>query len=219
MPSAWRQRWGAGFLGEILRWQRYVDRPSDGGTWLAFDRDECLAVIDSFIRPYLLDFRRVLVRETADWFRLAKYRPLGLKPMRIMMASPEAIVVIGGTDATVSLLPRLGWKRLPAVQRMILPVTLRSLVGNLLLRRRGSRSVKAAAAIPGSNPVRLPRKVALRPARGGSKAPGPNESSAFLSHDERVSSSSLSLPTSIGSSRHHVAFRFAADGSPLLARW
>jgi hypothetical protein len=31
----------------------------------------------------------------------------------MMMGSPQPMIVIGGTDATVSLLPCLGWKRLP----------------------------------------------------------------------------------------------------------
>jgi hypothetical protein len=159
MPSLWSQDWDADFLSMMFRW-RYVDRPADGGTWLALDQDECVAVIDSFIRPYLLDFQRVPVRETADWFCLPKYRSigLGLRLMRIMMESPEPIVVIGGTDATVSLLPRLGWKRLPDVQTMILPVTLRGLAGNLL-RRRSRRRARWARRIPGFVPARSPRRA------------------------------------------------------------
>jgi hypothetical protein len=157
MPHVWVQEWDPEFLPETFRW-RYLDNPSKGGTWLAFDEDECVAVIDSFIRPYLLDGRRVLMRETADWFCLPKYRPfgLGLRLMRIMMDSSEPIIAIGGTDATLSILPRLGWKRVSDVRVMILPVTLRGLVGNLL-RRKAARHAKYARAIPGFVPVRSPR--------------------------------------------------------------
>jgi hypothetical protein len=157
MPLVWEQDWDADFLRETFRW-RYLDRPSGGGTWLTFDKSECIAVVDSYLRPYLLDGKRILMRETADWFCLPKYRPfgLGLKLMRIMMDSPEPMISIGGTDATISILPRLGWQRVSDVQVMILPVTLRGLVGNLL-RRKTARYAKRARAVPGFIPMRSPR--------------------------------------------------------------
>jgi acyl carrier protein len=164
MPCVWWARgWDEDLFPAIFRW-RYLDRASDGGTWMVFDEDQCVAMLDSFVRPYLLDGRRVLVREPADWFCLPKYRPLGfgLILMRMMMDLPEPIINIGGMDPTLAILPRLGWESLPEVQRMILPVTLRGLAGNLL-RRRGARHAKYARAIPGFVPVRRPR-VAPPPA-------------------------------------------------------
>jgi hypothetical protein len=159
MPSVWAEDWGADILRETFRW-RYFDRPSGGETRLMMDQDQCIAMLDSYLRPYLLDLRRIVVREGADWFCLPKYRPLGLglKLMRMMMALPEPMIAIGGTDATVSLLPLLGWKPLPAVQNMILPITLRGLVSTLL-RRWWPRHVKRAAAIPRFIPVHLPRRM------------------------------------------------------------
>lgn len=159
MPSLWAQDRDEDFFPETFRW-RYLEKPSNGGTWIALDNEQCVAMLDSYIRPYLLDGRRVLLREFADWFCLPKYRPfgLGLKLMRMMMDSREPMIAIGGTDATLSILPRLGWKPLPEVQRMILPVTLRGLAGNLL-RRRAARHAKYARAIPGFIPVRSPRKA------------------------------------------------------------
>jgi hypothetical protein len=157
IPSAWSQHWETDFLREVFHW-RYLERPSDGGTWLAFNGSECIAMLDSFTRPYLLDGRHILVRETADWFCVSKHRPLGLglKLMRIMMELPEPMIVIGGTNATVSILPRLGWKRLPEVQHLILPITLRGLAGNLL-RRTVARHAEYARALPGFIPLRSPR--------------------------------------------------------------
>jgi hypothetical protein len=159
LPSVWEQAWDAAFLRETFCW-RYLDRPSGGGTWLMFDESDCIAVVDSYLRPYLLDGRRVLVRETADWFCLPKYRPfgLGLKLMRIMMDSPEPMITIGGTDATLSILPRLGWKRVSEVRVMVLPVTLRGFVGNLL-RRKAARYTKGARVIPGFVRIRSPRRA------------------------------------------------------------
>ena len=58
MPLVWEQDWDADFFRETFRW-RYLDRPSGGGTWLTFDESECIAVVDSYLRPYLLDGRRV----------------------------------------------------------------------------------------------------------------------------------------------------------------
>jgi hypothetical protein len=159
MPAAWSQNWDTEFFHQVFRW-RYLDRPSHGATWLAFDQDDCVGVIDSFLRPYLLDSRPILVRETADWFCLPEYRPLGLglKLMRTMMALPEPIIAVGGTEATVSLLPRLGWERLPAIRKLILPASLRGLTGNLI-RARGRRHLQRARAIPAFIPFRPPRKA------------------------------------------------------------
>lgn len=157
MPCVWAYDWDADFLYKIFRW-RYLDRPSGGDTWLVLDQSACVAVLDSYLRPYLLDGRRILVRETADWFCLPEYRPLGLglRLMRRMMAAPEPILVIGGTAATRSLLARLGWQRLAEAQRMILPVTLRSLAGNVL-RHGNVHRAKYARTIPGFVRVRWPR--------------------------------------------------------------
>jgi fatty-acyl-CoA synthase len=157
MPFVWSQ-WDGDFIREMFQW-RYLDRPSDCGTWLAFDNDECVALIDSFVRPYILDSRRVLVREPADWFSLPQYRPfgVGLTLIRAMMECSEPIIAIGGTDATRSLLPRLGWKSLPAVYDMTLPVTFRGFV-HKVLRNRAPRYAERARAIPRAIPARWPPK-------------------------------------------------------------
>jgi hypothetical protein len=159
MPSIWLQEWNEDFFPATFRW-RYLEKPSDGGTWMVFDKDRCIAMLDSYIRPYLLDGRRVLLRETADWFCAPEYRPFGfgLKLIRIMMDAPEPIINIGGTEVNLAILPRLGWKLLSEAQGMILPVTLRGLAGNLL-RRGGARFAKYARAVPGFVPVRPPRSA------------------------------------------------------------
>src|SRR5438094_250524 len=87
----------------LIRW-RYDARPSGGGIWLAGHDGQCVAMLDSFVRPYLLDGRRILVREGCDWYCLPKYRPLGLgvRLMREMMACPEPMLSIGGRNATLA---------------------------------------------------------------------------------------------------------------------
>ena len=157
MPQVWVQDWDPDFFPETFRW-RYLDKPSDGGTWLALDNELCVAVFDSYLRPYLLNGCRILMRETCDWFCLPNYRRfgLGLKLLCLMMDAPEPIITVGPTDAGISIMLPLGWQRLSDVQRMVLPLTLRSLAGNLL-RRREVRHAKYARAIPGFVPVRSPR--------------------------------------------------------------
>jgi hypothetical protein len=157
LPRVWEQDWTPDFTNAVFRW-RYRERPSSGGTWLAFDRDECVAVIDSFLRPYRIEGRRILVRETCDWFCMPEYRPLGvgLMLLRKLMARPEPIASVGGSQATQALLPKLGWIKLSSVQRYVLPVSMRGVVGNVL-RRRWPACEPLAAGIP--NAIRIwPRR-------------------------------------------------------------
>lgn len=158
----WQQQWGVSWSDDLAQrffaW-RYLERPS-GETLLALDNGRCVATLDSFLRTYLMAGRCVTVRETADWFCLPEYRPLGLglKLMRQMMAKPEPIIVIGGTAATQSLLPRLKWEPLPAVENYLLPVSIRALVGFGLRRRRAGSEV-FARLIPSGLKIRRPRRL------------------------------------------------------------
>jgi hypothetical protein len=159
LAHAWRQNWGPELARALIRW-RYYDRPSGGGTWLACNDGQCVAMLDSFVRPYLLDGRRIMVREGCDWYCLPKYRPLGLgvRLMRELMACPEPQLAIGGSDATLAILPRLGWTRLPDVHNYVLPVTARS-VASTLLRERWPYREAYARVIPGFIPLRRPRRA------------------------------------------------------------
>lgn len=150
-------------MREVIRW-RFHDRPPNGSTWLALDDDRCVAAIDSFVRTYLLEGRPIRVRETCDWFCMPEYRVLGLglQIMRRMMACPEPILSVGGTEATLSILPRLGWKPLPEVQKYVLPARARGLAGSML-RRKWPAHEALARAIPGFVPLRPLRPVPAPP--------------------------------------------------------
>ncbi|MBW8268687.1 hypothetical protein [Caldovatus aquaticus] len=154
LPDTWDQELEPGFARTLIRW-RFHERPPGNAAWLAFDGERCVAMLDSFLRPYLLDGRRILVRETCDWFCLPQYRPLGLglRLMREIMAGPEPSLSIGGTEATLAMLPRLRWTPLPEVQKYVLPVRVRSLAGSLLRRKWPEREA-LARAIPGFLPLR-----------------------------------------------------------------
>lgn len=164
LEQAWNHSLSPPLMRAVVRW-RYDDRPPGGGTWLAVDGDRCVALVDSFVRPYVAWGSKIMVRETADWFCLPKYRPLGvgIKLMKKMMAFPEPVLSIGGSGATVAILPRLRWAALPDVRKYVLPNKVRGLVGTLL-RKRSPTHEGIARAIPNFVPFRGPRRA--RPPAG-----------------------------------------------------
>jgi hypothetical protein len=121
-------------LATYFEW-RYGER-GEGQTLLAIHGERCIAILDSFLRPYWINGRRIQVRETGDWFCLAEYRKwgVGLQLMRRMMAKPEPILIINGGPRTVELLPRLGWVRLNDTENFFLPITVRALAGTAAQR-------------------------------------------------------------------------------------
>jgi hypothetical protein len=107
----WGRDWKPEFSSRLFRW-RFLDR-KNGEAILVMDGTRCVAMIDSWVRQYMINGELVSVRELCDWFSLPEYGGVGLKPMRMMMKKAEPIVSIGGSQATQSLLPKLGWKPLP----------------------------------------------------------------------------------------------------------
>jgi len=120
----------------LIRW-RYYERPSTGGAWLICNDQQCVAMFDSFLRAYLLDGRRILLREGCDWYCLPKYRLLGLgvRLTRKMVSCPEPMLAIGGSGATLAMLPRLRWRRLSDARKYVLPVRARAFAGAVLKNR------------------------------------------------------------------------------------
>ena len=145
--SGWQREWDGELVEGYIAW-RYGAR-SSGETLLACNEGQCVGILDSFIRPYWIAGRRETVRETCDWFCLPKYRALGigLHLMRRMMANPEPIVSIGGTEFTLDLLPRLKWARLRDVDNFILPISVRTTAG-VVEHWISGRSARLARNIP-----------------------------------------------------------------------
>lgn len=161
LASFWNQDASSSFVRELFEW-RYFARPS-GQTLLAFDGDRCVGIIDALFRRYLKDGRLVSVRETCDWFCLPNYRPLGIGAvlMRRLMAQPEPIISVGGSKATLALLPRLKWQYIGEVDEYVLPRTARMLVA-WGLRGIGRGTGKAAQWVPSVLPFRSLRGVQSR---------------------------------------------------------
>ncbi len=74
--------------------------------------------------------------------------------MRRIMARPEPILSIGGTDVTLALLPRLSWAELPSARRLRLPLKARALAATVL-RRRWPGYESIAKLVPDA--INLPR--------------------------------------------------------------
>lgn len=159
LSQLWEQNWSGELAQDILRW-RYYQRPDDQITWLACVGGECVAMVDSRVRPYLLHGKRVMVRETADWFCLPEYRRfgLGLRVLRQLKDYPEPVVVVGGSALTRQILPRLGWSVLSPVRSYVLPITARGFAANLL-RQKWSRQEALAGIIPRALRFRSPARV------------------------------------------------------------
>jgi hypothetical protein len=117
----WERTWPPGVADHFLHW-RLFDRP-EWTAVAAFDGDRCVAFIDSFVRPYTIDDRRVRVRETGEWFCLPDYRPLAsLKVLQALMKKPEPIVATTNSEVTKAVLPRLKWQVVCEQQQCVFPV-------------------------------------------------------------------------------------------------
>jgi hypothetical protein len=147
LVRSWKCDWGEELLVDYLAW-RYGAR-GRGETLLACDGPRCVGILDSFIRPYWIAGRQEMVRETCDWFCLPEYRAfgVGLYLMRRMMARPEPILSIGGTEFTLDLLPRLKWAQLPRVDNFVLPVSSRAAAALISTRVLGRR-VDSVQGVP-----------------------------------------------------------------------
>jgi hypothetical protein len=107
----WQRQWSDDLADRIFRW-RFVDRPNDEAI-LAWDHDKCIAMVDSWVRRYVINGTVTPVRELGDWYSRPEYRGVGLQPVWMMMRKPEPMVGAGGTAMTRTLLPRMNWKAMP----------------------------------------------------------------------------------------------------------
>ena len=92
LKQTWQQNWFGPLAEQIVDW-RYFDRPPGSLTWVAMEDDACVGMIDSMVRPYLLDGQRIMVRETADWYCAPAYRKfgVGLWLLRKLQIYPEPV--------------------------------------------------------------------------------------------------------------------------------
>ena len=160
LRETWQQNWDSELARQIVQW-RYYDRPGDATTWIALEQDRCVAMLDSMLRPYMLDGQRVIVRETADWYCTPRRRPFGIGLWLLQQLSlfPEPVFVLGGSQVTLDLLTKLKWISLPPAKSYVLPIKMRGLAANMI-RQRWWQHEAMARAIPGFLPLRGPKRIA-----------------------------------------------------------
>jgi len=161
LREPWQQGGWDDTTRRIAEW-RFFNRPDDGSvTWLAMDDDRCVAMLDSMLRPYLLGGKRIVVRETADWYCEASQRSrgVGLRLLMHMKQYPEPNFVLGGTAVNVDILSKMrGWATLPSAAGFVLPLKVRGLVANVVRRKWWSKE-PWAKAVPSFLPAKRPRRI------------------------------------------------------------
>ena len=160
LRETWHGFWDDELSQQIVQW-RYYDRPANTVTWLVLEEDRCIAMLDSMLRPYMLDGERIIVRETADWYCIPERRKfgIGLWLLRKLTTGPEPLFVLGGSELTMAILPRLKWESLPSASSYVLPIKMRGLAANLI-RQKWWQHEALARAIPNFLPMRGPKHIA-----------------------------------------------------------
>jgi hypothetical protein len=129
----WKRSWDPSLAERIFRW-RFLDRVQGEAT-LAYDGARPVGFIDSFLRTYVSSGKELTVRECADWFAHADYRPLvGIQLLRRIMARPEPLLTVGGRGSTRDIMGRMGWRELPALATYVLPTGTGAVVKGLSKR-------------------------------------------------------------------------------------
>ncbi|MFV8818428.1 hypothetical protein [Haliea sp. E17] len=162
LPS-WQRNWDPDLTEGIFRW-RFLQR-KEGESILAMDGENCVAMIDSWCRQYVVDGEMLRVRELCDWFSLPEYRGIGLQPIRMMMKRNEPIISIGGSPATQAILPRLGWSSLAPASDYTMPLTTGMILERVLKHKEFPGK---AQCIRYAHKIRLPlsRPRVVDPPRG-----------------------------------------------------
>ena len=165
LSEVWQQTWTDALAKDIVQW-RYYDRPDNAVTWLAMDRGQCVGMLDTMLRPYLLDGQRIFVRETADWYCMPSHRSnaLGLHLLWCVRRHPESVFVVGGSPSTRNILAKMRWDQLPMSGDYILPIKARSLVA-MLIRRSWWSHETLARLVPDFLPGKSPKRIKPPPGR------------------------------------------------------
>lgn len=131
--STWRRPRSEAYY----RW-RYADCPLNWGV-MAMREGRCHATLFGFRRPYRLGERRVEVREVFDWYTRPELRNsgLGVRLMRHLMRQEDGdpLMLVGGSEDTRTLLPKLGFDVVGPVHRYVLPLGVERAAEQLARRR------------------------------------------------------------------------------------
>lgn len=105
--------------------------------WLAMRDGEVLAMECAIDRPYRVGSDVVRILEVFDWYCLPELRNsgLGVRVMQSLMKEGPCLLV-GGTEDTQGLLPRLKWQVAAQATRVILPLGIERLAAAIQKRMR-----------------------------------------------------------------------------------
>jgi hypothetical protein len=138
---------------------RYLEAPLQEG-YLAVRDGEVLATLWYFRRPWRLGARTVHFLEVFDWFALPEVQRagLGVRALQAAMKDDDPCILIGGTEETQSLLPRLKWQVVGRTVAYALPLGAGALVDRVPLPGILARPAAALAVAAWFRP--RPRPVA-----------------------------------------------------------
>jgi GNAT superfamily N-acetyltransferase len=98
-------------------------------------------------RPWRIGERERDVLEVFDWYVLPELRRsgVGVRVMQALMREPHPLMLVGGTEDTQALLPRLGWQCVATSTRWLLPLGTGRLLSALARRVRIPAAAEPAA--------------------------------------------------------------------------
>ena len=123
------QAWRRPATEAYYRW-RYFEAPAKT-TLLAMEGERCVATISWFEKIYRGAHGSVACLEPFDWYALPETRrsAAGLRLMKQLQKTGRPIIGLGGSDHTLVLLPKLGFRNIGEASLYVLPLT-----GTYLLR-------------------------------------------------------------------------------------
>lgn len=141
-----KRLWERPLTSDFFRW-RYLECPGQIGL-VALRAGDCAATLWAVAREYRVGERRVTLLEPFDWYVVPEllHSGIGVRVLRRLMARPEPMVMVGGTDYTRHFLPRLGWRESTASRSYLLPLASEALAARLQRDTRLPSFVSRAAA-------------------------------------------------------------------------
>jgi len=161
---AWRRATSEAYY----RW-RYFEAPGLT-TLLAMDGERCIGTISYFERTYRAGESTLACIEPFDWFALPEARrtAAGLRLMKQLQKLGQPILGCGGSEDTIAILPKLGFRPVGEACQFVLPLTGTYLLRNAALPklvRRGLAGVLNTAASTWFTPAALKGARALECSR------------------------------------------------------
>ena len=100
----------------FLTWR--FERRTDGETLVAMSGSKCIALLDTFVRPYRVGGQEVLVREPCDWYCLPNHRGVGFRLMKFLIAQGDPLLGVAIAKGAIPIARRMNWTHLARCARL-----------------------------------------------------------------------------------------------------